>query len=281
MTDPRQHKLFHQFPLAEERQISVGLVPTPYHVYDGHGLLIGGTADLDTVSDLLQNEQVYPMRTVDGRALMAIWVCDFTDASLGPHNELQFTFAVSHKPTAPINARPMTLIRAIFANPDTRLLCHGLWNNTDKAVAYNREVLGLDARLNHGQGSRSNGQKSFSFRDVAGGIIFEGRVNEARRTPGKVGWELLRLLGVRQSIRAASQPIIATRVVNTLSPAIPYNADAMVYLAPDTSVVQFFDPAADAISFGQEPYRSLDFIPRYYQHFTPFRFVYLFPEKVE
>lgn len=35
---PAEHPLFRRYPLDGQARISVGAVPTPYHVYDGHGL---------------------------------------------------------------------------------------------------------------------------------------------------------------------------------------------------------------------------------------------------
>ena len=48
----KTHPLFTAYPLQNNLEISVDNVPTPYHVYDGHGLLIGGTADFATVAHL-------------------------------------------------------------------------------------------------------------------------------------------------------------------------------------------------------------------------------------
>jgi hypothetical protein len=45
----RDHLFFKQHPLAGQAQLSTGTVPTPYHVYDGRGVFIGGTADLAAV----------------------------------------------------------------------------------------------------------------------------------------------------------------------------------------------------------------------------------------
>lgn len=278
MSESRQHKLFQQFPLNGEREISVGRVPIPYHIYDGHGLLIGGTADLPTVTALLQSEKVPPLQTSDGKALMAIWICDFNEASLGAHNELQMAIAVSHQPIAPLESHPLSLLKAIFVNPNVRLLCHGLWNNTQKVVAYNRELLGLNAQLNEGQIQRENGIKSFTFRDKAGELIVEGQVREAKYTPMGVGWQFAKLLGFSHTIRAFTQPYIGTQVVNTIGDVIPYNADAPAYLSADTPVVQYFDPKTDSIRLASEPYRNIGFKPLFLEHFDPFRFVYLTPK---
>ena len=76
------------------------------------------------------------------------------------------------------------------------MFCYGLWNSTETAVAYNRELLGLSAQINQGNIQRENGQKQFHFADETGGLLFEGVVREATKASLQVGWSLLRQ-GVR------------------------------------------------------------------------------------
>lgn len=273
------HPLFEAYPLDGEETISVGRVPTPYQTYDGVGTLIGGTADLTVIHELLREEQVYAIQTTEGRAVMAIWIADFTEASLGPHNELQLSILVSHKPTAPIETHRLTLLKALFANPDARMFCWKLWNNTEQVVAYNRELLGLDAKLNHGKIQCEGKRRSFHFIDETGELILEGHVTVAKRTAPGVGWRLFRLLGLRQTMKAFSQPYLGAKVVNPISDAVPFNGDAQSFVASDTPVVQWFDNSSDAIKFGAAEVPSIDFQPDFVEHFAPFRFVYLHPQK--
>ena len=276
----QSHRLFEEYPLTGEADISIGRVPVPYQTYDGHGLFIGGTANLNTVTEQLQSENVYPIQTQDGQAVMGIWVVEFTDASLGAHNELQFSILVSHQISSPIENHPLTLLKALFSNPDARMFCYRLWNSTETVVAYNRELLGLPAQLNQGTIRRENGYKSFHFTDDNEQLIFEGRVREDKRTPLQVGWDLFRLLGLRNTLQAFSQPYLGAKVVNPISDVILYNADAQSYLASDPPVVQYFDEDRDHITFGQNTINEFDFQPQFIEHFEPFRFVYLQPEKV-
>ncbi len=280
MGTSHQHPLFARFPLDGERQVSTGRVPTPYHIYEGHGLLIGGTADLNAVTNLLKTEQIYPVQTQAGRALMTIWVCDFTEASLGPHNELQFSIVSAYRAMPSLENHPLALLKAIFTNPDLRLLCHGLWNNTAPVLAYNREFLGLNARLNVGRLERKEGYKTFSFHDEAGAPIFQGNVREVRRTPFREMAEMFKVFGLRQMMKALSEPYLGTHVVNTLGEVFPYHTDALACIvASPPPVLQFFDPQTDSLTFGQELYSALDFTPLFLEHFDPFRFVYLNPQK--
>ncbi len=142
--NPKDHQLFKQFPIQSTVQISTGAAPSPYQVYDGFGLFIGGTADLAAVKQLLKDENVTPIQTSDGKALMGIWVCNFTNASLGPHHELQFSFFVSRQQMAPIAPHPFNAF-ALITHQEVQMMCHGLWNNTPNVFAYNREILSLNA----------------------------------------------------------------------------------------------------------------------------------------
>ncbi len=276
MTQPT-HPLFDAYPLDGEHSISTGSVPTPYHIYDGHGLLIGGTADLASAKALLQHEDVVPLETTAGRAVAGVWVVDGTAASLGPHIELQVSLLVAHQPQPPIDDHPLTLLKALSVNPQARMFCHGLWNNTATVVAYNRELLGLDARLCEGEIDRADGRKQFRITDEAGALLAEGTVREDERPSSKMAWSLLRLLGVRQMMAAASEGWLGASVVNPKSDALPLNGDAQTYVAADTPVVQLFDPATDSLTLGPEADAGLAFRPSFLEHFSPFRFVYLSP----
>ena len=273
------HPLFAEYPLQTGQTISTGPVPTPYQTYDGHGLLLGGTADYARIAALLNHEDVQPMRTAARQALMAFWVVDFTAASLGPHHELQISFLVSHGPAEPVADHPLSMLKALFANPAARMFCYRLWNNSATVVAYNRELLGLDSRLSQGAIIRSAGRKEFMFQTAAGQPLVEGAVGEAGRTPPAVGWSLLRLMGIRQTMRALRQPWLPAKVVNPISKRLPFNGDAQTYLASEPPVVQWFEPGGDKLVIHEPGMAGLGFQPLFCEHFAPFRFVYLGPER--
>ena len=280
MSEHRNHDLFQKYPLTDEANISTGTVPTPYHIYDGQGTFIGGFANLTKITPLLQDEQLYPIQTISGHAVMGIWAVDFTDASLGAHNELQFSILVSPTQTTPIEDHPLTLLKALFMNPDAHMLCYGLWNNTETVVAYNRELLGLPAQINQGKIEHKNGFASLHFEDENGEMLFFGKVKKAAKANPKVGWSLFRLLGLRQTMNALSQSYLGAKVVNPVNERMPYNGAAQSFLAADNPIVQFFDPTTDSISFGPAFANMFDFRPQFVEHFEPFRFVYLHPEKL-
>ena len=69
----RSHSLFAQHPLNGQHTLSVGQVPTPYHVYDGHGTLIGGLAELSPIRNLLCNGRGLQPRTAWSQCRASAW----------------------------------------------------------------------------------------------------------------------------------------------------------------------------------------------------------------
>ena len=80
----------------------------------------------------------------------AVWVGDFTEASLGPHHEVQISLLASAHPVPPLAAHPLALLHALLTRTDVRMVCHGLWNSTARVVRYNAEHLGLNAHYASG-----------------------------------------------------------------------------------------------------------------------------------
>ncbi len=274
----RDHALFEQFPLAGEVQLSTGRAPTPYHVYDGHGVFIGGSADEQAARELLAAEQVIPVRIEGGRVPMGAWVFDFTDASLGAHHELQLSLFVSAAESAPVSARPLSLIELMLGRPDIQMLCHGLWNSTPTTVAYNRELLALNARLSDSVIERDAGTLRFRVADrVACTPVLEGAIEWPRRTSLRAGWELLRRLGIRRLSAVARQPWIRMPVLNPVGAGLARNAAADSFTKAETSALRHFDPSRDTLVLHEPRYRALDFSPLFVQAMDGFKFVYLAP----
>lgn len=273
-----QHALFQQFPLNGKATLSTGQIPTPYQIYDGYGAFIGGTADLTAVQRLLQPETVTPMQTVDGRALMGIWLCDFTDASLGAHHELQFSVFVSRRPVAPIAAHRVSLLAALLTNPDLQMLCHGLWNNTPTVVAYNRELLSLNARLSTSKISLDRQQLCAEVSDSASGDpLLAATLHKPTQPALGASFALAGQLGFRRTMQINRQPWVSMSVVNPVGVVLPYNATAQAMTKNATNNVRYFDPDRDRLILSASPYRELDFQPHVVQHMNGFKFVYLNP----
>lgn len=275
----RQHALFQKFPLTGKATISTGEVPTPYHIYDGYGAFIAGTADLAATQRLLQSEQVMPIQTADGRALMGIWLCDFTDASLGPHHELQFSIFVTRQQSPALSSHPLSLLSAMLTEPSLQMMCHGLWNNTKAVVAYNRELLSLNAKLSNSMIQRDAQKLQFDVRDAtSGSAILTGHLSKPAQPSWSANWAFMRQLGFGKTMQANRQPWVEMKVVNPLGVGLTYNGVAKAMDKNDTNNIRYFDPKADHLTFGDSPYRALDFRPQVVQHMSGFKFVYLNPQ---
>jgi len=271
----KHHPLFQQYPLVSTRVLSNGArVPVPYHIYDGSLLFIGGTAELSAVSTLLQAESVTPIQTSDGKALMAVWACDFREASLGAHQELQFSLFVSRTPQVVVRPHPFTILDASAFNPVVRMMCHGLWNNTENVVLYNREILGLNAQRTTGQIDIGKSESTFNFTDEQGSPIFKGHVQHPAAQPSGVLFSLMGLFGWRNMITSSMQPWLSMQVMNPIGTVIAHNAEAQAYTAMDTRLIHMPD-AHDMLEFGHPLYKGLGFAPQFIYRMTGIKFVYL------
>jgi hypothetical protein len=277
--DAREHALFRQYPLRGRVRLSLGEAPTPYHVYDGHGVFVGGSADLRAARSLLATEQVQPVSTRNGRALMGVWVFDFGDASLGPHHELQLSLFVSRAPVAPLPSHRWALLQAMLTRPEVLMLCHGLWNSTPLAVAYNRERLALGARLSDSRiERRPDGALVFEVNDrLRGRALVEGELQRAHRPCPAASLALALRVGVRPLLAAARQPWLHVPVLNPVGLRMTRNAQADSFTKVGSAVARRFDPSRDSLHIHHETYGALDFRPYFFQTMQGFKFVYLDP----
>ena len=273
----REHQLFKQYPLQGAARISVGEVPTPYHIYDGYGLFIGGTVDLAATRRLLSSESFTPVQTSGGHSLMGIWVCNFTDASLDPHHELQFSFFSSGPASGKISSHPLSLV-TLMIQPDIRMLCHGLWNNTPRVVAYNRELLSLNAQPADSTIEQEADTLNFVFRDhESGRKILAGNFAKLQRVSLQASWDLIVSLGFSRLWEFTQQPWVNLKILNPSGVVLDRNAVAESFTKNDTNLVRYFDDQSDSLDFGDTSYRALNFKPQFVQYMKGFKFVYLQP----
>jgi hypothetical protein len=157
------------------------------------------------------------------------------------------------------------------------MLCHGLWNNTPPVVAYNRELLSLDARLARSEVARARGQVRFSFADVNSG---QPLLSGALRTHNALGanWALGRLAGFARLVRIARQPWVSVRVVNPRGVRLDRNATAAAFSKNDRNNLRLYDARRDTLELAHTLYGGLRFAPQYVQFMQGFKFVYLEPQ---
>lgn len=277
----RNHPLFRQYPLNGKATISTGEVQTPYHIYDGFGALIGGTADLSAVREFLRNENVMPVDDGDGGTHMAIWICRFTDASLGPHCELQFSFFTRAGTNRVPTNHPLRLL-TLMTDPDTKMLCHGLWNNTAQVVAYNRELLSLNAHLASSHVCNKAGELRFAFSDKGSREpILSGTLPNCAQFSMRATWQAMAQIGFKRVWAMARQPWVRLQILNPTGVSLSRNAVAESFTKNNVNLVRYFDRSTDELTFGDTPYASLGFVPQFVQYMTGFKFVYLEPDQAQ
>jgi hypothetical protein len=223
---------------------------------------------------------VFPVQTTDGKALMGIWICDFTQASLGAHHELQISFFVSREEVAPIVPHPLNTLIAIVTRKDVQMMCFGLWNSTPEVVAFNREILSLNARLSASRISRSSNSLDFAIEDAATkSPIISGSVKNPFKASPSATFSFMGRLGLRQNLALARQPWINMQVLNPTGVVLDVNAAAQTYTKNDTTALQFFDDASQ-LTISAPAYQPLNFLPQVIQYMDGFKFVYMQPEIV-
>jgi hypothetical protein len=272
----KSHALFSEYPLNGSVTISTGVVPTPYHIYDGFGAFIGGSIDLAAVRHLLRDQSIQPVEASYGRSLMGIWICNFTDASLGPHHELQFSFFTSDGTDRLVSPHPLGLLE-FMTRPSVRMLCHGLWNNTKEVVAYNRELLSLNSRMSTSDIQLTGNTLKFNFNDASGGLL-SGALPEATRPSFLATWDLTRQIGLSRMWKLARQPWMGLRILNPTGVVLDRNAVADSFTKNSVNVVRYFQSTTDSLHLAHPVYASLDFQPQFIQFMKGFKFVYLQPE---
>jgi hypothetical protein len=209
-----------------------------------------------------------------------LWICDFTDASLGPHKELQIAILVTRQPIMPVTPHPLAVLRLLLVQPGIGMLCHGLWNDTNTAVAYNREVVGLNARLANAAIERDAhlGITAFSFWLAATSKpIASGMIADTPEQPKEVTQMLKQLVGLRGQLELARQQERHVRVINPSGKQIAENLVADTYTRAESQTLRLLDPDRDSIIIEDEGYRRLGLWPQFIQHMEGFKFVYVNP----
>lgn len=274
---PSKQALFKDYPLDAHVTVAGEVLTTPYHIYDGVMLLLGGTVHAEAAHDLLSRDGLTPVLDDGGRALAAVWVCDFTEANLGPHHELQISLFAGARPIQPVKAHPFAVLHTLATVPRARMVCHGLWNNTQRVVRYNSEHLCLNAAFSPSELRKSKGQLAFHFPDAEGKLIAEGAVRIARGPSFSALWQVIRHLGIGTMIRSARSPYLQIPVVNTRSAFSEANLISNTYSRGEKQIIRRFD-SRDRLVIDHPAYRKLNFKPDFVHQIEGVGFVYLRPQ---
>lgn len=284
--NPREsHPIFEAYPQKGTRTSWYGKVGMPYRVYNGFGAMIGGTCDPTAARRMLRNERMQPVLTRDRRAMMAVWIANFTESSVGPHTELQFSFFVSDRTVTDVMFHPFAMLHALQHRPEIRMMPHGLWNNSDPAVGFNQEMLALPALIATSAIHRTPGRLNFTFstRDEAGETVpvCSGFVREPKRTPLGTVIELGKLFGFSNLMAQRRQPYVTLPMVNPIGDVLSENVTTIAAFNNDHLTVREWEPGLDELTISHPLYSSLDFHGDFVETFDGVRFVYATPPPLD
>lgn len=274
-----KQKLFQSFPLDSAVTIAGEELTSPYHVYNGTMLCIGGTVDGNRAAELLGRENLTPILNENGRAFAAIWVCDFFDANLGAHHELQISLFANAQSTRPLPVHPFAYFRALTTRSDLLMVCHGLWNDTQRVVHYNAEHLCLDAKLTRSAVKLVGNQWEFQFLDTEGDMIAKGSVSAMHRQPARPAWQIAHQMGLRGFLRFIRNPIVNIPVVNTRRRGEEFNHSCQTYTACQRPFIRKAG-AEDTISIEHPVYSRLAFKADFVQQLNEVGFIFLRPVRL-
>jgi len=274
--------LFQQYPLHDLRKIPGGNAPVPYHVYNGTALFIGGTANLKRVRALLARDNLEPVQTARGEALISLWVCNFTRSSLGPHKTLQASISVALETLPPVEPQPLALLATMLTMPQVGIYCQRTWTDKARVAFYQSELLGLDVHPAQGEFSQDPDERSvdFEFWDVSNGeTLLSARVRERAYTTPRPALALLRRLGLSGFLQVSRQPRFSLRTVAPCGAGTLSERVSLIYWYRQRAVTQFFNPSSDRLFLNNSVYPDVEFRPQFIERLEGFKMVYLLPGK--
>ena len=102
-------------------------------------------------------------------------------------------------------------------------------------------------------------------------------MNEAKKQSGAVTFQMMRLFGLRESLKFAAKPWLKIRIINPVGEVLPENWAAPTYTLAEKVVLQHFDPEPDRVEIQHPRYQGLDFRPQLVEHLNQIKFIYLDP----
>jgi hypothetical protein len=144
--EPTVDPLFQRHPYEGLVKTASGKVPVPFHGYSMDPVIIQGLVDLKYAKEILKNEDWVPVGTRDGKALASIWFMHYDNCTLRAYQEIIFAIVVAQNPLTVDVDNDLSIGTLPLTNPSTRFLSWRLWLDSQIAIDYGRELLGIDKR---------------------------------------------------------------------------------------------------------------------------------------
>ncbi len=285
MADRKSHPIFDTFPIEGTLPTDYGRLIMPYQVYDGFGVMVGGSLDPVAARHLMVNQDQHPVLSTDRRALAFVRIINITDSCIGAHTEFQLALFIADKPRSDIPYHPFGLLQVIAERShEIRVMTHRIWHNSPKATLYHREVLSLRAASATSAVNVSEGAMKFTFsarlEDGEFQPLCAGKLIENPRMSLKATWDLKKLTAlVREPLERQKRSYLTYTAVNPISDLVTRHHKSTLAIAADRVTLREWDPAYDQMSLSYPEYIDADFQPDFVQRFDGLRFVYATPRR--
>lgn len=136
------HKLFQGFTYTKETLSSGVKTEKPFYCYDGNTIVIKGRCDYATIAKVMERENLYPIKTPDGKAIFTIWINELKDTVVGRYNEIIISFDASTQADSPrplLKKGPYALLYNNFTIPTIQFL-HTLYISSSLSIEWAREL---------------------------------------------------------------------------------------------------------------------------------------------
>ncbi|KAJ9473503.1 hypothetical protein DIPPA_29535 [Diplonema papillatum] len=283
--------IFQENPLTGYVGTSVGPMPVPFQFKKSSALTIGGFADLSVVSEMLSGEDLHPVVCSDGTTPVAMWIWQHSDATttVGSHsNSLQLYFFVTREPLPePPPAHPL-IHHALWSEtlyPTVRCLPHAMWEESEQALAYNREILGFPSLPalgyveNHSLFMKDlydeyRRIRGYSFVDtLTGHTIIKGENHywDGGLQSPTAFFELYKLLGPREALLRQTRRYQRIPLVSPKSSFVAQHADSELLFTCNKEQLRFWGKSKpwlyeDRLLFGKTRWAAMRFTPKWVNH---------------
>ena len=282
--------IFQAHPLTGYHPTSCGPMPVPFQFTNSAAVVIGGFANYDAMRDLVASDDLHLVKCADGSTpvLMIMWQHNDTTTTVGENsNSLQMMAFVSREETETVPAHPLihnALMNDVL-HPSVRCLPIGMWEESEQALAFNREVLGFPSlpalayydnhvSLMKDLYNEHKRVRGYSFVDtLTGHTIMKGESffwEGGLRSPTTYA-RLLALLGPKQFLQRSLQKYQRIPLISPKSSYIPHHCDSSLVFQSNLEQMRIWGRCKpwlykDTMMFGKTRFVKLQFTPTYVNH---------------
>eukprot|EP01064_Diplonema_japonicum_P018873 TRINITY_DN2755_c0_g1_i2.p1 TRINITY_DN2755_c0_g1~~TRINITY_DN2755_c0_g1_i2.p1 ORF type:complete len:474 (+),score=93.18 TRINITY_DN2755_c0_g1_i2:364-1785(+) len=285
-TDP----IFQEYPLTGYVPTSLGPMPVPFQFTWSSALVFGGWAEADVVAEMMQGQDLHPVVCENGMVPVSLWVWQHSDTTttVGKHsNSMQMYFYVSREKLDKAPSADPLIHHALESSqyPTVRCLPHAMWEESEQALAYNREILGfpslpalgyIENHTIHMKDLYNEFRRirGFSFVDtLTGHTIMKAEAhywNGGLRSPTTYA-KLAKLLGPKEMLLRKARRYHTVPLISPKTSYIPHHADTELVYQSQLEQMRMWGKGKpwlfdDRLLIGKTKWAALRFTPTWVNH---------------